>query len=75
MSTVQDFILEFADLEKPDDVRSSHALDSLASIYAVERKKEEATKALDLLATKYDRIRARYWEYRKNALEVAETQA
>lgn len=70
MSTIKDFALEFADLEKPDDVYSSHALDTLADIYAEEEnKKEDAKKALDLLANKYDPIRAQYWNYRKGLLE------
>lgn len=75
-STIKGFALEFASLEKPDDVCSSHALDLLADIYAEEdNKKEEAKKALDLLATKYDPIRAHYWNYRKGLLEPAEAAA
>jgi protein farnesyltransferase/geranylgeranyltransferase type-1 subunit alpha len=72
---VQDFVHEFANLDRPDDVRSSHALDCLAAIYAEEKKTEDAVKSLDLLATKYDRIRARYWEYRKGALKAEEARA
>jgi protein farnesyltransferase/geranylgeranyltransferase type-1 subunit alpha len=57
-------------LERPDDVYSSHALDLLADIYAEEDgKKDDAKKALDLLATKYDPIKARYWNYRKGLLD------
>lgn len=51
-------------------MNSSHALDTLADIYAEEENtKEEANKALDLLATRYDPIRAHYWNYRKGLLE------
>lgn len=65
------FAGEFADLERPDEVRSSHALDYLADVYAEEggeEKREEARKALDLLAGRYDPIRKNYWEYRKSLL-------
>ena len=69
-STLKDFALEFADVQRPDDVYSSHALDLLADIYAAEEDgKAEAEKALDLLATRYDPIRANYWKYRKGLLE------
>lgn len=34
----------------------------------MEGEKEMAVKALDLLAGKYDPIRANYWEYRKENL-------
>jgi protein farnesyltransferase/geranylgeranyltransferase type-1 subunit alpha len=58
-STLKDFALEFADLDRPDEVYSSHALDLLADIYAEEGdSKHEAVKALNLLATRYDPIRA-----------------
>jgi protein farnesyltransferase/geranylgeranyltransferase type-1 subunit alpha len=68
-STIKDFALEFVDLERPDDIYSSHALDLLADIYAEEENsKDEAEKALDLLATKYDPIRANYWNFRKGLL-------
>ncbi|KAF1920024.1 farnesyltransferas-like protein [Ampelomyces quisqualis] len=69
-STIKDFALEFADLDRPDEVYSSHALDLLADIYAEEENsKAEAEKALNLLATRYDPIRANYWNFRKGLLE------
>jgi protein farnesyltransferase/geranylgeranyltransferase type-1 subunit alpha len=69
-STIKDFALEFADLDRPDEVYSSHALDLLADIYAEEENsKDDAEKALNLLATKYDPIRANYWNFRKGLLE------
>lgn len=75
-STLKDFALEFADLDRPDEVYSSHALDLLADIYAEEENsKDEAEKALDLLATKYDPIRANYWNFRKGLLDQAEVAA
>ncbi|KAF1995190.1 farnesyltransferas-like protein [Amniculicola lignicola CBS 123094] len=73
LSVLKAFTLEFADLARPDEVFSSHALDTLADIYAEENsQKEEAKKALDLLATKYDPIRANYWNYRKKLLDQPE---
>lgn len=63
-------------MRQPDDIYSSHALDLLADIYAEdEGNKEEAKKALDLLATRFDPIRAHYWNYRKGLLEVSGTAA
>ncbi|KAF2683402.1 farnesyltransferas-like protein [Lentithecium fluviatile CBS 122367] len=70
LSTLKDFALEFADIRRPDDIYSSHALDLLADIFGEEEdSKEEAKKALDLLATRFDPIRAHYWRYRKGLLE------
>ncbi|KAF2645969.1 farnesyltransferas-like protein [Massarina eburnea CBS 473.64] len=70
VSTLKDFALEFADMRRPDDIYSSHALDLLADIYAEEENgKEEAKKALELLASKYDPIRAHYWNFRKGLLD------
>lgn len=69
-STLKDFAGEFADVQDPDNVHSSHALDLLADIYAEEEDgKRRAEQALDLLATKYDPIRASYWNFRKGLLE------
>ncbi|KAF2133958.1 protein prenylyltransferase [Dothidotthia symphoricarpi CBS 119687] len=67
-STLKEFALEFADLQRPDEIYSSHALDLLADIYAEDGGKDEAEKALSLLATKYDPIRANYWNFRKGLL-------
>jgi len=66
---LKSFAMEFADLSRLDDIYSSHALDLLADVYAEEGGKDDAKKALDLLADKYDPIRARYWNYRKGLLE------
>jgi protein farnesyltransferase/geranylgeranyltransferase type-1 subunit alpha len=67
--SLKSFAQEFASIEQPDHVRSSHALDLLADVYAAEEgKKEEAAKALDLLADRYDPVRANYWNYRKSRL-------
>lgn len=69
LSSLKEFASEFASLDDPDNVRSSHALDMLADILAKEEgKSAEAAKALDLLATKYDPIRENYWNYRKTLL-------
>ena len=71
LTSLQSFANEFAKVESPDDVRSSHALDLLADIYAAESgKMAEASKALDLLAEKYDPIRANYWNWRKAKLDA-----
>jgi protein farnesyltransferase/geranylgeranyltransferase type-1 subunit alpha len=59
---------EYASLETPDHIRSSYALDLLANIYTEESKADDASKALDLLASRYDPIRANYWKWRKEKL-------
>lgn len=72
LSSLQDFVGEFAtvDHENEDAVRSSHALDLLAEIYAggQTRQSDKAVRAYDLLATKYDPVRANYWAYLKDRL-------
>ena len=45
LSSVTDFILPFADISRPDTIRSSHALDLLAEIYSEdEGSKHDAAK-------------------------------
>ena len=69
LSGIADFSTQLAPLDKPSAICSSHALDVLADIYAEQAgKKKEAEKALDLLASKYDPIRAGYWNWRKSRL-------
>ncbi|KAF1971439.1 CaaX farnesyltransferase alpha subunit [Bimuria novae-zelandiae CBS 107.79] len=69
-STLKEFALEFADVQRPDDIYSSHALDLLADVYAEEEgSRDDAKQALELLATRFDPIRAHYWQYRKSLLE------
>ncbi|KAI9814124.1 MAG: CAAX geranylgeranyltransferase alpha subunit [Thelocarpon impressellum] len=68
LSTIRVFTSEFADLARPEEVRSSHALDVLADIYAEAGTRGDAEAALDLLAQKYDPVRANYWNYKKRLL-------
>ncbi|EMC91385.1 hypothetical protein BAUCODRAFT_326503 [Baudoinia panamericana UAMH 10762] len=59
----------YASVERPGTVRSSFALDLLVDILSEESGgKQQAGKALDLLATTYDPIRKNYWAYRKSQL-------
>lgn len=69
LESLKGFTEEFASVEEPERIRSSHALDLLADIYAEEGKKEDASRGLELLATKYDPIRANYWNWRKSLLD------
>ncbi|KAF2671525.1 farnesyltransferas-like protein [Microthyrium microscopicum] len=63
-SKVVQFAVKYAGLDG-GEVKSTHALDLLASIYGKDpAKKESAVQALELLADKYDPIRAPYWRYR-----------
>ncbi|RMD40456.1 hypothetical protein DV735_g4662, partial [Chaetothyriales sp. CBS 134920] len=55
-----------------DSVRSSHAVDWLAEIYAQTGDRELAHGALDSLANKWDPIRRNYWQYRQKLLDKGE---
>jgi len=68
ISSLKHFASEFASIEYPDEVRSSHALDLLADIAEQDTRNEDAVKALELLADRYDPIRANYWNWRKSRL-------
>ncbi|KAK8197593.1 uncharacterized protein BKA78DRAFT_350040 [Phyllosticta capitalensis] len=68
-ATLKDLALEYASVDETDKIRSSHALDLLSEVYAEEQSKEQANKALDLLAQKFDPIRRNYWKYRKTLLD------
>ncbi|TLD08089.1 hypothetical protein E2P81_ATG10211 [Venturia nashicola] len=67
LSEFKGLATQYADVSRPDGVRSSQALDLLADILADEDK-QKAGEALDLLAATYDPIRKNYWEYRKGLL-------
>ena len=76
LAVLKDIATQYADLSKPDAVRSSHALDVLADMLAEEESsKQQASEALDLLAQKYDPIRKNYWEYRKGLLGLPKAAA
>lgn len=72
---IKNFAEQFADLEKEDEVRSSHALDFLADAYAEEQEKGKSARALELLARRYDPIRKNYWDYRRNQLGLEQVGA
>ena len=57
--------------EDAEEVKSSHALDCLAEAYLEEGDKEKANLCLERLATRWDPIRAGYWKYRQQLVEVA----
>ena len=66
--TLKPFVETFADLDDEDNVRSSHALEYLADVYAEEQNKEKAVAALNLLSRRYDPIRKNYWDYKANLI-------
>ena len=69
LTSLKDFVDQYASVEQPDAVRSSYALDLIAEILAEEEgSKQQAAVALDMLAAKYDPIRKNYWKYRKGML-------
>jgi protein farnesyltransferase/geranylgeranyltransferase type-1 subunit alpha len=69
LASLKDFVSQYASVDRPDAIRSSHALDFMADILATEEDgKQQAGVALDMLAQKYDPIRKNYWEYRKGVL-------
>ena len=71
LSTQEGFAGEFVKIGdgEEEDVKSSHALDFLADIWAEKGEVEKADKALSLLGGKYDRIRRNYWEWRRSLLK------
>jgi protein farnesyltransferase/geranylgeranyltransferase type-1 subunit alpha len=68
LSTIEKLCTNYAPLENPDKVTSSHALELLADICEEKGNVEGATRAFGLLAEKYDPIRANYWAWRKAGL-------
>jgi protein farnesyltransferase/geranylgeranyltransferase type-1 subunit alpha len=70
LDELEEFAGGFASLEAPDAVRSSHALDALAEIWAGRKERERAERALGLLAERYDPVRKNYWDYRRSLLGV-----
>lgn len=74
LAALKDFAEGFADVSREDEVRSSHALDFLADVYAAEKEEqgqERAAAALEMLARRFDPIRRNYWNYRRELLGAA----
>lgn len=70
LAELKTFAEVFANVDQ-NDIRSSHALDFLADVHSERDEIEQAGKALDLLAQKYDPIRKNYWNYRRGLLGLA----
>ncbi|KAL1838610.1 hypothetical protein VTJ49DRAFT_2478 [Mycothermus thermophilus] len=64
----EEFVKGLGKGEEEEDVKSTHALDLLAEIYAEQGRKEEADLSLQRLGQKWDRIRFGYWEWRRRCL-------
>lgn len=84
LAALKHFAEDFADVEREDQVRSSHALDFLADLYAAaaddddddkEQGRERAAAALQLLARRFDPIRRNYWNYRQSLLGAASVES
>jgi len=73
LSNVESFVEGFITglgREGEEDVKSTHALDLLAEIYAEKGDKEKADLCLKRLGEKWDQIRKGYWEWRRKCLET-----
>jgi protein farnesyltransferase/geranylgeranyltransferase type-1 subunit alpha len=70
MSEVEEFADQFISCvgEEGEDVKSSHAMDMLAEIYAEQGKTEKADLYLQRLGDKWDRVREGYWAHRRTCL-------
>ena len=62
------FVTNLGAADGSEDVRSTHALDLLAEIYAEKGDTERADLCLRRLGDKWDRIRVGYWEWRRKGL-------
>ena len=62
------FVTNLGAADGSEDVRSAHALDLLAEIYAEKGDTERADLCLRRLGDKWDRIRVGYWEWRRKGL-------
>ncbi|PKS05321.1 hypothetical protein jhhlp_008694 [Lomentospora prolificans] len=74
MGEVKEFSGEFVTAlgdDAKEEVRSSHALDCLAEAYLEDGNKDKAKLCLERLAVKWDPIRAGYWNYRQQLVDVA----
>ncbi|RVX72298.1 hypothetical protein B0A52_04503 [Exophiala mesophila] len=60
------------DLLSEQNVKSSHALDWLAEIYRRDSNLKRSRVCLTALATKWDPVRRKYWEYRARELDDLE---
>jgi protein farnesyltransferase/geranylgeranyltransferase type-1 subunit alpha len=69
LGAIKDFALQYADVDKIDEIRSSHALDCLADVWADQKDAARATRALQLLAERFDPIRRNYWKWRIGLIE------
>ncbi|KUJ15553.1 farnesyltransferase-like protein [Mollisia scopiformis] len=71
LSSLECFAGEFVKIPEvgEEDIKSSHALDFLADVWAQKGENEKADKALTLLGDKYDRIRKNYWDWRRTSLK------
>ncbi|KAK3402898.1 hypothetical protein B0T20DRAFT_485741 [Sordaria brevicollis] len=65
---VEEFVVKLGD-ETGEEIRSTHALDLLAEIYAEKGETEKADLCLRRLADKWDKIRAGYWNWRRQCLQ------
>jgi protein farnesyltransferase/geranylgeranyltransferase type-1 subunit alpha len=75
LSTLESFATEFVKKGKngEEDVKSSHALDFLANVWAEKGDVDKAKWALELLGDKYDRIRKGYWDWKAGQLTHQDT--
>jgi protein farnesyltransferase/geranylgeranyltransferase type-1 subunit alpha len=66
LSSLESFALSFANLDD-EHIESVPALEVLVKIYK-EQNTRRALKGYELLSSKYDTIRSKYWEYQKGLI-------
>lgn len=70
----EEYVKSLGTEEEEEEVRSTHALDLLAEIYAEQGEREKADLCLKRLAEKWDPIRAGYWGWRRAMVDEKKEQ-
>jgi protein farnesyltransferase/geranylgeranyltransferase type-1 subunit alpha len=74
ITTMKDFALKFADMDKLETISSSFALQLLVDIYKLEKDIPRVRQAYELLASRFDPIRRNYYRWLLSYVKDEEAQ-